>query len=64
MSIIENKRLGQHWRLDLDALLAGVARTIRRANPDKDVRQVRQSDIDAFGAPIRSGVSTRATCSA
>ena len=43
-------QFGQHWRLDLDALLAGVARTIRRANPDKDVRQVRQFDIDAFAA--------------
>ena len=48
-------QFGQHGRLDLDALLAGVARTIRLANPGKAVRQVRQSDIDAFAAQIRGG---------
>ena len=42
-----HQQFGQHCRLDLDALLAGVARTMRRANPDSaPSERLRQLDLD------------------
>jgi hypothetical protein len=50
-----HQQFGQHCQLDLDALLAGVARTMRRANPDSAPSEsLRQLNVDPVDSPLLS----------
>jgi len=54
-------QFGRHCRLDLDALVAGIARKIRRANLDRAANEGRHIPNDAGVADHRASRSRELT---
>jgi hypothetical protein len=54
-----HRQFGQHCRLDLDALLEGVARTMRGASPDSAPSEsLRQLKLDSANTPLLAHQAT------